>query len=1096
MKKILFFVCCLFFVLQVKDARASHGMAADITYTCLNSATNSYQIEVVFYRDCSGITPSTPSISLNGSCGVIASPTMTLQPGYPVEVSQICATATSNCSGGSLQGVQEYVYQGTVTLPDGCDSILVTYSECCRSGNITNITSASSADLFVETMINTNQFANPATECNSSPTFSNIPVIYTCSGQGVLYNHGATDPDGDSLVYSIVNTFDAHNVPTTFAAGFSTTIPLDLTGAFVFDPATGQMTFTPTAGVAQIANITVRIEQYRNGVYIGYTLRDVLVVVLNNCTNSVPETGTDSISNVGGSSVTGTTFNTCPGNLMTFSITAGDSDVGQTLNWVETATSNLPGATITTSGTNPLTLHVTWPVPLVPLSSYNFSVLIEDDACPVPGTQVLGFTVNTTGFVQITTGDTTLCTNEFPFDIQLVANSGGVAGTYQWSPTTGLSDPNIPNPVAINVSGPIDYVCTFTASSGSCVGTDTANISERIVMMNMNPTTVNFCPGDPAVQLRAEMFIDGVLVDTVGDVATFTPDQTLPLCHNIAGGTHSLTYSTTQDAINDVTINICMTGDYGTPSVEFFDIIGEGGVNLGSYNSSAAGYIDCATTAFCNTVTIPMANWNSWNNDGIVSLTVNSSASVDFCTDFSCVQSADLSLPVPTGTTFPSGGVCGLDATTACSGATATYQAGTGTLTTGTGTPYEGYWHDGRVVYLYTAAELTALGLSEGLINSLAFDVSSKGSTQSYADFTIRMGCTNATFMPATFPTVTDVVFNGTVTTSTGINTHIFNTPYMWDGVSNLYVEVCFNNSSYTSDDDVRYTTTTFTSVIYDYQDNGPAGCNLSGPATTSNRPNTYFGFCPVTPATGIPVTQQYTDHYTWTPSLGLNRDDAYDPMASPATNTVYTCTGIMGGCMASRTVSVTCPLLSVECNDFKAKEENNQVVLDWYVDAEEDNEGFMIERLDQSGHAEQIAWVASKGNTNIGRNYSYTDTEIRAGTNYYYRLSRIELDGTESYICDLAHIRTGGEAIDRLMVYPNPTKGNLDINFYSMGAGAITVEIYDVWGRRMQHIDNLGLHEGYNTYSVNLTNYTPGMYTVKVGNQEIGYKTKRVIKN
>ncbi|MBL4578036.1 MAG: PKD domain-containing protein, partial [Flavobacteriales bacterium] len=53
-------------------------------------------------------------------------------------------------------------------------------------------------------------------------------------------------------------------------------------------------------------------------------------------------------------------------------------------------------------------------------------------------------------------------------------SSGGGGFTYSWSPTPGLNDPNIQNPVA-TVSSTIDYVVTVTG--GACAVSDTATIT-------------------------------------------------------------------------------------------------------------------------------------------------------------------------------------------------------------------------------------------------------------------------------------------------------------------------------------------------------------------------------------------------------------------------------------------------------------------------------------------------------------------------------------------------------------------------------------------------------------------------------------------
>ena len=56
--------------------------------------------------------------------------------------------------------------------------------------------------------------------------------------------------------------------------------------------------------------------------------------------------------------------------------------------------------------------------------------------------------------------------------------TGGV--TYQWTPATGLSDPNISNPVVTFSSDTVTYVVTVADAIG-CINTDTDNRLARTI---------------------------------------------------------------------------------------------------------------------------------------------------------------------------------------------------------------------------------------------------------------------------------------------------------------------------------------------------------------------------------------------------------------------------------------------------------------------------------------------------------------------------------------------------------------------------------------------------------------------------------------
>ena len=110
-----------------------------------------------------------------------------------------------------------------------------------------------------------------------------------------------------------------------------------------------------------------------------------------------------------------------------------------------------------------------------------------------------------------------------------------------------------------------------------------------------------------------------------------------------------------------------------------------------------------------------------------------------------------------------------------------------------TGGPYRsGAGSDYKAQWLFTAAELTSAGFATGNITSLAFNVTSLGGGV-MPNYTIRIGNSASTGLTTTFDaTPANLVFGPTPYTAVaGINTHSFSTPFYWDGVSNIVVQVC-----------------------------------------------------------------------------------------------------------------------------------------------------------------------------------------------------------------------------------------------------------------------------------------------------------------
>ncbi|RMG96589.1 MAG: hypothetical protein D6706_10035, partial [Chloroflexi bacterium] len=222
--------------------------------------------------------------------------------------------------------------------------------------------------------------------------------------------------------------------------------------------------------------------------------------------------------------------------------------------------------------------------------------------------------------------------------------------------------------------------------------------------------------------------------------------------------------------------------------------------------------------------------------------------------------------------------------------------------TTQFGTPFQGTSEDARTQILLRASDLQSAGITTGTITRLSLDVGTKNSTQSYQNFTIRMGCTNATALSTSVgwqPTLTTVYGPTQHFTSLGPNFFAFHTPYDWDGVSNLIIEICYDNPSGQAPggiDELRASTSTYTAVMRNYT-NGGAGCNLSPVFTHNMVPNMIFFICPAPPIT-------YT--IDWDPVKGLLDTTSINTQAVVNRDITYTLTIDDGNCEGADYVTLT----------------------------------------------------------------------------------------------------------------------------------------------------------------------------------------------
>jgi trimeric autotransporter adhesin len=117
-------------------------------------------------------------------------------------------------------------------------------------------------------------------------------------------------------------------------------------------------------------------------------------------------------------------------------------------------------------------------------------------------------------------------------------------------------------------------------------------------------------------------------------------------------------------------------------------------------------------------------------------------------------------------------------------------------------TPFRSNLQKFRIQYLFTAAELTAAGItSAGNISSMTIRVATKNSTKPYNGFTISLGNSTATTLATGFvnPAFTQV-YTGNYSSVAGDNTFNFSTPFAWDGTSNVVVNFCFDNAPAAAD--------------------------------------------------------------------------------------------------------------------------------------------------------------------------------------------------------------------------------------------------------------------------------------------------------
>jgi hypothetical protein len=240
-----------------------------------------------------------------------------------------------------------------------------------------------------------------------------------------------------------------------------------------------------------------------------------------------------------------------------------------------------------------------------------------------------------------------------------------------------------------------------------------------------------------------------------------------------------------------------------------------------------------------------------------------------------------------------------------------------GDATTKTGltevlTAFNNRWSSLKSQTIYTAAELTAAGLSAGDITSIAYNITSLGSGTNVGAYTIKIGTTsNDTFTGTTYldeSSFTTVYGPVTYNHAIGWNTVQFTTPFEWDGVSNIVVAVRMTGANSTNNSETYYTETSGNTVLYNRSDLA---------ATTGSTSNKRFNIkligTGLAPADVVwsPVAGLYSDEAATVPYAGENSSVVYVKSDAAASST-YTVTATSdAGCLVTETVEVN----FVDCN-------------------------------------------------------------------------------------------------------------------------------------------------------------------------------------
>jgi hypothetical protein len=380
---------------------------------------------------------------------------------------------------------------------------------------------------------------------------------------------------------------------------------------------------------------------------------------------------------------------------------------------------------------------------------------------------------------------------------------------------------------------------------------------------------------------------------------------------------------------------------------------------------------------------------------------------------------------------------------------------------------WDQYWNQ----TVFTAAELQAAGLSAGNINSIAYTITTLGSGTNVTNFSVSIGTTANTTTTAFVTTGLTAVYGpSTYAHAIGVNTITFSTPYLWDGVSNIILDIRQDGADSTNNAITTYTAT---------QDN----MTISATTGTDSAVNTLQALVASASVTPVASVRRLNVVFGGQSTSGLNW--SWNPGAltgssvavTPTETTTYTLTGTntVTGCSAEAIVNVTVNLASAPTG-------NSVQTFEVFNSSEA-----TVANLIATGN--NIIWYATEADALADVNPLPATTELVNGEDYFAMQTTTEGCTSVAPLAVTVTVTLGNASFDLngLKYYPNPVTNVLNVEY----TGTITgVEVFNMLG---QKIASKNVNEISTT--IDMSNLASGSYFIKV-KAENGSRTIKVLKN
>jgi Secretion system C-terminal sorting domain len=170
--------------------------------------------------------------------------------------------------------------------------------------------------------------------------------------------------------------------------------------------------------------------------------------------------------------------------------------------------------------------------------------------------------------------------------------------------------------------------------------------------------------------------------------------------------------------------------------------------------------------------------------------------------------------------------------------------------------------------------------------------------------------------------------------------------------------------------------------------------------------------------------------------------------------------------------------LLPVTLSKFQGYNRSNGNVLDWQTSSEQNTKSFSIEKSLDGITFTTIGEAAAAGNSNLVKNYTFTDANVRGGISYY-RLRITDRDGSFSYSASVM-IKKDTEAA-QVSLFPSPAVDFTIVSITATEQQTIAMRMLDKEGK-LVYTRNENIKKGTTNIRLGqLDKFAAGTYYLQV---------------